>query len=131
MVAKLNELKADVRNWIAVVGPVNSGWKEFPNARGVLFVAYYAGTPHGGSTEMVQVYDSGDVWYVSGMLPSYPAPYFAPRDIQVDETGRYVTFVTPVKEVLDYAAGTAKDYGDCRCVFDVEEKTIKWEPLTS
>ena len=48
-----------------------------------------------------------------------------------DETGRYVTFVTPVKEVLDYAAGTAKDYGDCRCVFDVEEKTIKWEPLTS
>ena len=42
-----------------------------------------------------------------------------------------VTFVTPVKEVLDYAAGTAKDYGDCRCVFDVEEKTIKWEPLTS
>lgn len=131
MVAKLNELKADVRNWIAVVGSVNSGWKEFPNARGVLFVAYYAGTPHGGSTEMVQVYDSGDVWYVSGMLPSYPAPYFAPRDIQVDETGRYVTFVTPVKEVLDYAAGTAKDYGDCRCVFDVEEKTIKWEPLTS
>ena len=131
MEAALDELKADVRNWIAVVGSVNSGWKEFPNARGVLFVAYYAGTPHGGSTEMVQVYDSGDVWYVSGMLPSYPAPYFAPRDIQVDETGRYVTFVTPVKEVLDYAAGTAKDYGDCRCVFDVEEKTIKWEPLTS
>lgn len=69
-----------------------------------------------------------------GMFPvcsPLSGPYFAPRDIQVDETGRYVTFVTPVKEVLDYAAGTAKDYGDCRCVFDVEEKTIKWEPLTS
>ncbi len=131
MVAKLNELKANVRDWIAVVGPVNSGWEEFPNARGVLFVAYYAGTPHGGSTEMVQVYDSGDAWYVSGMLPAYPVSYFAPRDIQVDETGRYVTFITPVKEVLDYAAGTVRDYGDCRCVFDVEEKTITWEPLAS
>ena len=131
MVAKLNELKANVRNWIATAGPINSGWEEFPNAHGVLFVAYYAGTPHGGSTEMVQVYDSGDTWYVSGMLPSYPAPYFAPRDIQVDETGRYVTCITPVKEALDYTAGTAKDYGDCRCVFDLEEKTVTWEPLAS
>lgn len=78
MVVKLNELKANVRNWIATAGSINSGWEEFPNAHGVLFVAYYAGTPHGGSTEMVQVYDSGDAWYVSGMLPSYPAPYFAP-----------------------------------------------------
>ena len=131
MVAKLNELKANVRNWIATAGPINSGWEEFPNAHGVLFVAYYAGTPHGGSTEMVQVYDSGDTWYVSGMLPSYPAPYFAPRDIQVDETGRYVTCITPVKEALDYTAGTAKDYGDCRCVFDLEEKTVTWEPMAS
>lgn len=126
----LERLEQEVRDW-QVSGGSNSSWKRFPNAYGVLLQRNYSGTPHGGITNLTQVYFNGRELNIGELLPSYPASYLAPREVQVDETGRYVTFITPVKEVLDYTAGTAKDYGDCRCVFDLEEKTVTWEPLAS
>ena len=124
----LNQLRAEVENWNAAAGS-NSSWEEYPNAQGVFFVAYYSGTPHGGSCTIAQVKRSGALLTFTDSLPGYPVPYLAPRDIQVDETGRYVTFITPVKEVLDYTAGTAKEYGDCWCTFDTETGALTWEPM--
>ena len=80
---------------------------------------------------MIQVYSTGRMLNVTDLLPGDAASYLRPREVQSDETGRYMTFITPIQEIIDYDTGAVREYGDCQCTFDVEAGTLTWEPLAS
>ena len=124
----LERMEQEVKDW-QMSGGSNSSWQRFPNAYGVLLERSYSGTPHGGVSSLTQVYSNGRALNIGDLLPAYPAAYLEPREIQVDETSRYVTFLTPVKEVLDYTAGTSQNYGECRCTLDLGTGTLTWRPV--
>ena len=116
----LEQLEADVDSW-KEAGGSSSSYARYPNAAGTLFVGYYSGTPRGGSYQMVQVSSSGWMMDVAELLPNDPASYFAPREVQVDETGQYVTFTTPIRE--------GETTGEFRCTLDVSVGALSWERL--
>ena len=125
----LERMEQEVKDW-QMSGGSNSSWQRFPNAYGVLLERSYSGTPHGGVSSLTQVYSNGRALNIGDLLPAYPAAYLEPREIQVDETSAYVTFLTPVKEVLDYTAGTSQNYGECRCTLDLGTGTLTWRRWT-
>ena len=112
-------------------GAVDSSYVRYPNGQGVLFVCHNSYIPNGGLTRMIQVYSTGRMLNVTDLLPGDAASYLRPREIQSDETGRYMTFITPIQEIIDYDTGAVREYGDCQCTFDVEAGTLTWEPLAS
>ncbi len=94
---------------------------RYPGPRGALAVYGQNGTPHGSSCLMLYIDRSGKQTRLNDLLPRYgfgTEYYLRPRDIRFDEAGDTLTFITPVKEVLDWEAGTAKDWGDTLCTFN-------------
>ena len=130
MEAVLKQLEENIEAY-QEMGAVDSSYVRYPNGQGVLFVCHNSYIPHGGLTRMIQVYSTGRMLNVTDLLPGDAASYLRLREIQSDETGRYMTFITPIQEIIDYDTGAVREYGDCQCTFDVEAGTLAWEPLVS
>ena len=130
MEAVLKQLEENIEAY-QEKGAVDSSYVRYPNGQGVLFVCHNSYIPNGGLTRMIQVYSTGRILNVTDLLPGDAASYLRPREIQSDETGRYMTFITPIQEIIDYDTGAVREYGDCQCTFDVEAGTLAWEPLAS
>ena len=130
MEAVLKQLEENIEAY-QEMGAVDSSYVRYPNGQGVLFVCHNSYIPNGGLTRMIQVYSTGRMLNVTDLLPGDAASYLWPREIQSDEAGRYMTFITPIQEIIDYDTGAVREYGDCQCTFDVEAGTLTWEPLAS
>lgn len=130
MEAVLKQLEENIEAY-QEMGAVDSSYVRYPNGQGVLFVCHNSYIPNGGLTRMIQVYSTGRMLNVTDLLPGDAASYLRLREIQSDETGRYMTFITPIQEIIDYDTGAVREYGDCQCTFDVEAGTLAWEPLVS
>lgn len=130
MEAVLKQLEENIEAY-QEMGAVDSSYVRYPNGQGVLFVCHNSYIPKGGLTRMIQVYSTGRMLNVTDLLPGDAASYLRLREIQSDETGRYMTFITPIQEIIDYDTGAVREYGDCQCTFDVEAGTLAWEPLVS
>lgn len=92
-------------------------FERYPGSRGTLAVYSQSGTPHGRACGMLYVDQSGQQTQIDELLPAYgfgAQYYLEPRDITFDETGTYLTFITPVKSET---SGKVEDWGDTRCVF--------------
>ena len=48
--------------------------------------------------------------------------YLRPRDIQIE--GDVLSFITPVKETLNWQEGTWKDWGECLCAVNLKERVL-------
>lgn len=108
-------------------------YELYPGELGTLCVSGQTGTTHGTSTSMLYVSKDGTCTELVDLLPNYgfgACYYVSPRDIAFADGGRTLTFITPVKEVLDWEKGQCRDWGDTRCTFDtVERKMVGMEPL--
>lgn len=96
-------------------------FNRYPGSHGTLAVYGQHGTPHGTSCMMLYVDQSGQQTRLDMLLPPYgfgTEYYLNPTEIQFDESGDQLTFVTPVKEILDWKAEiTVKDWGETLCTF--------------
>ena len=128
----LDLLIEDLERWKQTAGAFSS-YELYPGDLGTLFLGYYSGTPHGGLYQMVFVYKNGNQLDVVGLLPHYgfgTGYYIQPREIQYEVYGHRLSFVTPVKEVLDEQSGTVKDWGDTLCTVDVNAgQIVSMRPL--
>lgn len=77
MEAALDELKADVEEWMAVTDG-NSCWEVYPNEQGTLFVGHYSGTTRGSTAKMVQVSRTGEQVDLPGGCPAIWPPILHP-----------------------------------------------------
>jgi len=110
---------------------------RYPGKNGTAYVAYQFGTPHGTACSMVYVAQDGTTLDITGLLPNwftYGAAYYAnPRDIQFDETGEKLSFITYVKEGSGgYGEPeVTKEWGDTLCTVDLTTGTMEsMVPLT-
>ena len=102
-----------------------SSYQTYPCKSGTLLVYRFAGTPHGSSTGMLFVKNSGEKLSVDGLLPFYvrgAAYYLAPSQIRFDDSGSRLSFVTPVMELT--ASGESRELGDCLCVVDLNRGAL-------
>lgn len=105
---------------------------RYPGPNGTALVFTQFGTPHGSACSMIYVAANGTQTQVSTQLPSAgfgPSTYFAPRDIQFDPSGRYLTFITPVIDSELLPDGSLREWGDCLCTLDLDTGLLTWEPL--
>ena len=47
------------------------------------------------------------------------------RDIELDDAGTVLTFISPVKETINWATGETKDWGDTLCTIDLVSGTMR------
>lgn len=111
----------------------NSGlscWFErYPGPGGTLAVYGQNGTPHGSACRMLYVAKNGRQIQIDELLPDYgfgTQYYLEPRDITFDETGTYLTFITPVKSEEN---GETKDWGDTKCTVSTAGSLISMVSL--
>lgn len=127
---------------MAVWGTPSYEFTRYPGLKGTLYVGVYLGTPHGSSTNMVFVYEDGRELNIRALLPrGYRlSDYLSPTEIQFDETGEKLIFITPVEEgIPNENPGPdnpslwleTKDWGPTRCTVNlVSGTTESMEPLT-
>jgi hypothetical protein len=131
----LAERAADLEQWRQTAGS-GSKYETYLCRTGALLVLYYSGTPHGGMTTMLFVKKNGDKISINNLLPFYiygSGQYLRPQDIRIDTSGRYLSFLTNVREMTsDWPEnGDVKDYGECKCVVDLWDGTLlSMEPLS-
>lgn len=92
---------------------------------GTLVVSYYSGTTHGGAYRMTYVDSMGTRLNINSLLPRHGFGvdfYLRPRDIQIE--GDVLSFITPVKETLNWQEGTWKDWGECLCAVNLKERVL-------
>ncbi|MEA4934062.1 MAG: hypothetical protein VB071_10885, partial [Lawsonibacter sp.] len=108
---------------------------RYPGPLGTLAVYGQDGTSHGTSCQMLYVDQSGKQTDLVELLPTYgfgSAFYLAPKDIQFDEPGDRLTFVTPIMEETDPATGGYQDWGDTLCTFNtLTGKMESMQPLSA
>ncbi len=112
----------------------------YPGPGGTAMVYNQYGTPHGGSCHMIYVAENGSRLQIETLLPAYgfgQFTYFQPREVQFDQSGQYLTFITPVKETIPDpdstlgVGGETKDWGDTLCKVDLATGTMKsMQPLS-
>lgn len=127
---------------MAVWGTPSYEFTRYPGLKGTLYVGVYLGTPHGSSTNMVFVYEDGSELNIHALLPrGYRlSDYLRPTEIQFDETGEKLIFITPVEEgIPNEKPGPdnpsmwleTKDWGPTRCTVDLVSGIMEsMEPLT-
>lgn len=101
-----------------------------PYGTAVCFVN--GGLPHGTGSFLDYVAANGAVTSITALMPhtGFGAEYYLfPSEIQFDETGRYLTFQSPVRESLNWETGAVKELGVCACTFDTQTKELTWEPM--
>lgn len=130
MQLRLDGLIKGIEDWRALGGS-QSSYELYSNEYGTLFVGYQTGTSHGTACQMVFVQNNGTAVDVIGLLPACgfgPAYYAHPRDIQL--SGSKLTFITPVEETTDWAAGTSKAWGDTLCQINLAAGAVEsMQPL--
>ena len=108
-------------------------YELYPGELGTLCVSGQMGTTHCTSTSMLYVSKDGTNIELVDLFPDYgfgACFYVSPRDIAFTDGGETLTFITPVKEMLDWETGLGRDWGDTLCTFDtVEMKMVSMEPL--
>lgn len=52
-------------------------------------------------------------------------PFARYRDIELDDAGTVLTFISPVKETINWATGETKDWGDTLCTVDLVSGTMR------
>ena len=92
------------------------------------------GLSMGTGTFLYYVASNGAVTSITALLPhsGLGAEYnFSPSEIRFDETGRYLTFQTPLRVSIGYGGMSVGDmlveYGTCLCTFDTQIGTLAWE----
>lgn len=104
--------------------------ERYPGPRGTLAVYSQNGTPHGNACGMLYVDRSGQQTQIDQLMPAYgfgAQYYLQPREIAFDETGNYLTFITPV---LSQEDGETEEWGDTCCTFSTGTgKLISLVPL--
>lgn len=91
---------------------------RYPGPLGTLAVYGQNGTPHGTSCHMLYVDKSGVQTDLVELLPAYgfgACYYVEPREIQFDESGDMLTFLSPIWEELE--TGESREWGDTLCTF--------------
>lgn len=118
----------DVKDFLSVE------YQLYPRASGTLFAGSMGGTPHGSSYQLVFVRNNGTKIDILGLLPAYVGgSYFFARcrDIELDEAGTVLTFITPVKETTNWATGESKDWGDTLCTVNLAAGVMEsMQPLS-
>lgn len=120
----LDGMTAELEAWKAE-GGTYSKYTLYPGTQGTLFVGEYTGTAHGDACRMTYVKKNGVRTDLTALLPAHgfgPAYYLAPRDIQISEDGRQLTFFTPVKSEEN---GETVEWGDTYCVVDLEQGGLR------
>lgn len=126
---------AALEAWRDTAG-ANSSYETYPCATGTLLVTRYTGTPHGSLVQMLFARKNGECFRIPNLLP--PRVYsvgndFAPRQIEIDETGRCLRFVTPITETTGEWPESLelKHLGDHLCVVDLVNGTLtSMQPLS-
>ena len=110
----------------------NSGlsyfYELYPGELGTLCVSGQTGTTHGTATSMLYVSRDGTSVEIVDLLPHYgfgACYYVCPRDISFRDGGKTLTFITPVKEVLDWEQDLYRDWGDTLCEFDTQSGAMR------
>lgn len=134
----LAPLIENVEAWKAFGGAYSS-YETYACKTGTLLVTYHSGTPHGGFTNMLFVKKNGEQISINALLPFHihgSGYYLRPHDIEIDEPGHVLSFLTPVLEMEilpDWPwNGDVTDLGECSCVVDLLSGTLlSLEPLSA
>lgn len=123
---------SNVESW-REIGGAGSEWKTWPVRTGTLLYTCYTGTTHGVSKDLIFVKKNGEQIRILDLLPQYgwgQGYYVNPRDIELDEMGETLTFITPVKETDEESDGGVKDWGDTLCRINLNTgQMISMQPL--
>lgn len=126
---------------MAVWGTPSYEFTRYPGLKGTLYVGVYLGTPHGSSTNMVFVYEDGSELSIHALLPTgyRLGGYLSPTEIQFDETGEKLIFITPVEEGIPNPKPgpdnpnmwlETRNWGPTRCTVNLVSGTMEsMEPL--
>ena len=94
---------------------INVEYQLYPSASGTLFAGSMGGVPHGSSFQLYFVRNNGTKLDIISLLPAYMGgshSFARYRDIELDDAGTVLTFISPVKETINWATGETKDWGD-------------------
>ena len=114
-------------------GPGTS-YELYPTATGTLFVYRQTGTPHGVNEGMIFCRKDGTQLPIAGLLAdngyagSSVWHILQPRDVQVNDAGTRLTFVTPLRKTAP--DGYGENLGDTLCTVDlIAGKLLSAEPV--
>ena len=113
---------------------INVEYQLYPSASGTLFAGSMGGVPHGSSFQLYFVRNNGTKLDIISLLPAYMGgshSFARYRDIELDDAGTVLTFISPVKETINWATGETKDWGDTLCTVDLVSGTMRsMQPLS-
>ena len=107
---------------------INVEYQLYPSASGTLFAGSMGGVPHGSSFQLYFVRNNGTKLDIISLLPAYMGgshSFARYRDIELDDAGTVLTFISPVKETINWATGETKDWGDTLCTVDLVSGTMR------
>ena len=107
---------------------INVEYQLYPSASGTLFAGSMGGVPHGSSFQLYFVRNNGTKLDIISLLPAYMGgshSFARYRDIELDDAGTVLTFISPVKETINWATGETKDWGDTLCTIDLVSGTMR------
>ena len=113
----------------------------YAGPKGTVYVAVQSGLSHGNKTSMVCVYKDGSQLDIGALLPAgyRLGGYLDPTEIELNEAGDRLSFVTPIEEGIPNEPGPGnpnmwagyRDWGPTRCTVDLTSGTmVSMEPLT-
>lgn len=128
----LEQRISNIEEW-REIGGSGSQWKTWESRSGTLLYTCYTGIPHGTSRDLIFIKKNGELLRILELLPSYgwgPGYYLNPRDIQLDEMGGTLTFITPVKETDEESDAGVREWGDTLCKVDLHTgQMVSMQPL--
>lgn len=83
---------------------INVEYQLYPSASGTLFAGSMGGVPHGSSFQLYFVRNNGTKLDIISLLPAYMGgshSFARYRDIELDDAGTVLTFISPVKETIN------------------------------
>ena len=86
------------------------------------------GDPNGSRFQLYFVRNNGTKLDIISLLPAYMGgshSFARYRDIELDDAGTVLTFISPVKETINWATGETKDWGDTLCTVDLVSGTMR------
>lgn len=93
---------------------INVEYQLYPSASGTLFAGSMGGVPHGSSFQLYFVRNNGTKLDIISLLPAYMGgshSFARYRDIELDDAGTVLTFISPVKETINWATGRNQGLG--------------------
>lgn len=105
--------------------PTSHSFTRYPGKLGTAYTTYQGGTSHGWMSGMGYVALDGTDIGIKSLLPEgylYDSIYhFDPKDIQFDESGEKLSFITNVQELTDGPSifNFGKNWGDTKIVLNM------------